>query len=211
MSENESQFLETVGLLALAAVIALVSALITNGRWQKASGFKHNYRWGLFLGRDAMLIAGLLVYHGIARNPLWLILAAVYGPIGFLASERRKWAFITLTVLTFNPIAWGVAFPYVRKRKEGFWSSKDSVQNFFILAMRGTPTQVLHALQGGADVNGRNKDGLTPLECAAGFNTDPEVVRVLVRAGADVLVRSNEGETALGRRNSTPTRRWLLF
>ena len=58
MSENESQFLETVGLLALAAVIALVSATNHRRRWQKASGFKHNYRWGLFLGRDAMLRCG---------------------------------------------------------------------------------------------------------------------------------------------------------
>ncbi len=39
-------------------------------------------------------------------------------------------------------------------------------------------------LDAGADVNARDKDGLTPLMWAALLNQNPEVIRILLDAGA---------------------------
>lgn len=51
-------------------------------------------------------------------------------------------------------------------------------------------------LQKGADVNARNKDGLTPL-IAAADKGHLEVVKFLVEKGADVNAKDNNGRTPL--------------
>ena len=52
----------------------------------------------------------------------------------------------------------------------------------------------------GANVNARSADlGLTPLLVAAGYPNTAEVLRVLVRRGADIKAKDKEGMHALGR------------
>jgi ankyrin repeat protein len=51
-------------------------------------------------------------------------------------------------------------------------------------------------LKKGADVNGKDYSGQTPLHCAAGFGHE-HVVRTLLSAGADVSIKDDEGHTAL--------------
>ena len=58
-------------------------------------------------------------------------------------------------------------------------------------------TDVAKALiEGGADLDTRNKDGSTPLHAAA-FLCYPEIVQALVNKGADKNARNNSGSTAL--------------
>ncbi len=68
--------------------------------------------------------------------------------------------------------------------------------------------EVITALLGaGADVNARDKDGMTPLMFAAVHNPNPEVASTLLAAGADVNARDKDGMTALMFacvRNQTP-------
>ena len=56
---------------------------------------------------------------------------------------------------------------------------------FFDLCDSGTAAQVREALDAGADVNARDEFGATALMHAAGNNEGPEVVAVLLNAGAD--------------------------
>lgn len=70
--------------------------------------------------------------------------------------------------------------------------------DFINLVVRGTTQDVQAALDKGADVNARDRNGLTPLLTAAAYNTNPEVVVVLVEAGADTEARDSvHGSTAL--------------
>ena len=52
-------------------------------------------------------------------------------------------------------------------------------------------------IEEGADVNVKNRYGLTPLMAATYINTTPEVLMVLLEAGADAKAKDNEGKMAL--------------
>jgi ankyrin repeat protein len=69
--------------------------------------------------------------------------------------------------------------------------------DFFELVKTGTPQDVQAAIDMGADPNGRSSNGLTPLMIAAAYNTNPEVIKTLLKAGADLKARDlyNMGAT----------------
>ena len=62
---------------------------------------------------------------------------------------------------------------------------------FIKLCRTGTPEAVAAALRSGADVNARDKRGITALMWAA-CNSNPEVVKVLLEAGANVDARCKD-------------------
>jgi hypothetical protein len=61
----------------------------------------------------AVVGLGLLVDLGIIAL---IICAGLYGILAWFFAQRRRWAWITLTVLSFNPIAWIINAIYLRKR-----------------------------------------------------------------------------------------------
>ena len=67
----------------------------------------------------------------------------------------------------------------------GVASAAVSDPDFIELCKEGSFQQMVYAIKGGANVNARNKSGLTPLMYAAGNNPDPEVLNILLGAGAD--------------------------
>ncbi|MGA2612258.1 MAG: caspase family protein [Spirochaetia bacterium] len=67
--------------------------------------------------------------------------------------------------------------------------------DFFKLARNGSPQEVRAAIDQGADVNAQDKDGMTPLIYAAQYNLNPEVITMLLAAGALVDARNPEGWT----------------
>jgi 6-phosphogluconolactonase (cycloisomerase 2 family)/uncharacterized caspase-like protein len=69
--------------------------------------------------------------------------------------------------------------------------------DFFKLAITGTADEVRTALRSVADINARNKDGWTALMLASRDNQKPEVIALLLKAGADTSARdSRYGRTA---------------
>jgi ankyrin repeat protein len=61
------------------------------------------------------------------------------------------------------------------------------------------PEIIAALIEAGADVNGRDNDGETPLTLAARYSDNPKVVAALIEAGADVNGRDGDGETPLMR------------
>ena len=77
-------------------------------------------------------------------------------------------------------------------------SAAMSDKDFFRLCQKGSLQEIVEAIEGGADVNARTQDHdwATPLMWAL-ENPDPEVITVLVKAGADVNVQDGYGVTPL--------------
>jgi formylglycine-generating enzyme required for sulfatase activity/ankyrin repeat protein len=69
--------------------------------------------------------------------------------------------------------------------------------DIFELAKIGTQQSVQAAINQGADVNVRDKDGLTPLMYAARQNPNHEVTAALLRAGAEINAGDLYGRSAL--------------
>lgn len=59
-----------------------------------------------------------------------------------------------------------------------------------------TPADIRKEIEKGADVNARDKDGVTALVFAAVLES-PEVAKILIQNGADVNARYKDGTTAL--------------
>ena len=55
---------------------------------------------------------------------------------------------------------------------------------------------VLSDTRSSADVEARNEDGWTRLLLAARYNENPEVLQVLLDAGADATAKNGRGKTA---------------
>ncbi len=91
-------------------------------------------------------------------------------------------------------------------------------EGFFFISLFGTKDEIAKAIKAGADVNaGDPKHGGTPpLTLAAGNNTDPGAVKVLLEAGADVnhigknYRRTPLHQAVLFNKNSLPIVKELL-
>jgi ankyrin repeat protein len=69
---------------------------------------------------------------------------------------------------------------------------------FFELCAIGTPKEIVSAVEFGRDINARGtRSDETPLHFAAGYNSDPEAITVLLKAGADTNARTKYGSTPL--------------
>ena len=68
---------------------------------------------------------------------------------------------------------------------------------FLNVCERGSAADVERALDGGADPNSRASNGMTALMMAAGRNSSPQVLSLLLKRGADVNAVANKGITAL--------------
>lgn len=78
--------------------------------------------------------------------------------------------------------------------------AKIPVKDFYLLCLEGSVQDVQKALDAGADPQAGDPEhgGTPPLSMAAGKNQDPDVIRALLKAGADVNhVGKNYGRTAL--------------
>jgi NADPH:quinone reductase-like Zn-dependent oxidoreductase len=103
-------------LLAIAVVAPIAAALALNSRFQRRNPGKRPYRWGYYLSIESLLAGialGIALESGAATA---IACALVYALLAWSFARRRRWAWLALTILTFNPIAWIVNAVYLRKR-----------------------------------------------------------------------------------------------
>lgn len=105
--------------LALAAsvvVAPIVAALALNRRFQRRNPGKRPYRWGYYVAIQALLGGiglGIILESGALVG---IVCGVVYAVLGWFFALRHRWAWITLTLLSLNPVAWVVNLVYLRKR-----------------------------------------------------------------------------------------------
>jgi NADPH:quinone reductase-like Zn-dependent oxidoreductase len=97
-------------------VVPIVLALILNRRFQRRHPGKRPYRWGYYFGIQSFvsgIVLGLMLESGVA--PV-IVCGGIYAILAWLFARRHRWAWVALTVLSFNPVAWIINAIYLRKR-----------------------------------------------------------------------------------------------
>lgn len=118
-----------LGLVALPA--AFISFILEARRKNNASASPLPFTWGYFVGMSGFLIGlycGLVgVFVAVAGEEdrvvsaaVLLFLAAVWGPAGYYAMKRRKWAWVMTTIVSCNPVWWIANTVYGRNRWHEF-------------------------------------------------------------------------------------------
>ena len=101
----------------LAILLApIVLAFLFNRRFRQRNPDKRGYRWGYYfsiMSFIAGIILGLFLEWGTAGV---IVCGFIYALLAWFFAQRHHWAWIALTVLSFNPIAWIINGIYLRKR-----------------------------------------------------------------------------------------------
>jgi NADPH:quinone reductase-like Zn-dependent oxidoreductase len=116
-------FATFVAVVAAVVVVPIAAALALNRRFQRRNPGKRPYRWGYW-------VSALSVLGGIALGVVLdagavaaVACGAAYALLAWSFARRRRWAWVALTALTFNPFAWAVNAVYLRKR----WTEDSAV------------------------------------------------------------------------------------
>jgi NADPH:quinone reductase-like Zn-dependent oxidoreductase len=91
-------------------------AFALNRRFRRDNPEKRSYRWGYYfslISFAAVVGLGLLLDLGIIAL---VVCGLIYGFLAWFFIQRRPWAWIALTILSFNPIAWIINAIYLGRR-----------------------------------------------------------------------------------------------
>jgi NADPH:quinone reductase-like Zn-dependent oxidoreductase len=110
-----------VPLVALIGPIVIAFAL--NRRFRRDNPEKRSYRWGYYFSvMSFVAVVGLALLLDLGIVAL-IVCGLIYGVLAWFFAQRRPWAWIALTILSFNPIAWIINAVYLRKR----WSEEPAL------------------------------------------------------------------------------------
>ena len=111
--------LVALGLIAVplaVLIVPIVAAFVLNRRFRERNPEKKSYRWGYYFSMMSF-VAGLLLGRFLDFGLTGVIICGLlYGVLAWFFAQRRRWAWITLTILSFNPIAWIINAIYLMKR-----------------------------------------------------------------------------------------------
>ncbi|HSP45910.1 MAG TPA: hypothetical protein VLO30_07955, partial [Chthoniobacterales bacterium] len=85
-------------------------------RFKRRHPEARGFRWGYYFSIMAFiggLVIGLFLEAGATGV---IVCALLYAVLAWFFAQRRRWAWIALTVLSFNPIAWIINAIYLWKR-----------------------------------------------------------------------------------------------
>ena len=102
--------------LAGALVVPVLAALALNRGFRRRNPGNRPYRWGYYFGLMS-IVFGLLLGMMLESGAIAVIACgAAYAVLAWFFARRHRWAWIMLTVLSLNPIAWIINAVYLRKR-----------------------------------------------------------------------------------------------
>jgi NADPH:quinone reductase-like Zn-dependent oxidoreductase len=118
-SAGSSSTLVALGLVGVplaALILPIIAAFVLNRRFRERNPEKRPYRWGYYFSMMAF-IGGLLLGRFLDFGLTGVIVCGLlYGLMAWFFAQRHHWAWIALTILSFNPIAWIINAIYLRKR-----------------------------------------------------------------------------------------------
>lgn len=97
-------------------IVPIVAAFALNRQFRRRNPGKRPFRWGYYfsiLSFVGGLGLGVMLEWGVSTV---IICGIIYAVIAWFFAQRHRWAWITLTIFSFNPVAWIINFIYLRKR-----------------------------------------------------------------------------------------------
>jgi len=108
--------LALIGIPLAVLIVPVVLAFVLDRRFRRRNPEYRPYRWGYYFSIMS-LIGGLALGAFLEFGTVGLIVCAgIYAVLAWFFARRHRWAWIALTVLSFNPIAWIINFFYFRRR-----------------------------------------------------------------------------------------------
>ena len=107
---------ELIGLIIGVTIVPIVAAFALNRRFQRRNPGKKPYRWGYYFSIMSIiggLGLGLMLEFGVSAV---IVCGAIYAVLAWFFAQRHYWAWITLTIVSFNPIVWIINSIYLWKR-----------------------------------------------------------------------------------------------
>jgi len=97
-------------------IVPIVVAFALNRRFQRRNPGKRAYRWGYYFSMMSF-IAGIVLGIALESGVSAAILCGVaYAALAWFTARRHRWAWIVLTIVSFNPVAWIINGVYFRNR-----------------------------------------------------------------------------------------------
>lgn len=105
-----------IAIIIGATIVPIILAFVLNRHFQQRNPETRPYRWGYYFSMMSV-IAGLGIGIALEAGIFAVIVGGViYAILAWFFAQRRHWAWIALTIFSFNPIAWIINTIYFRKR-----------------------------------------------------------------------------------------------
>ncbi len=97
-------------------ILPIIAAFALNRGFKRHDPNKKGYRWGYYFSIMSF-IGGLILGAFLEAGAVGMILTGlIYGGLAWFFARRQRWAWIALTILSLNPIAWIINAIYLRRR-----------------------------------------------------------------------------------------------
>jgi hypothetical protein len=107
---------EFVAFLFSMLIVPIIIALGLNRRFKRRNPEKRSYRWGYYFSIMSFIAVLGLSYLLFESVTAVIGFALLYAVLAWFFARRCHWAWVALTILSFNPIAWIINAIYLRKR-----------------------------------------------------------------------------------------------
>ena len=107
---------EFIAVVIGVTIVPIIVAFALNRRFQQRSPGKRPYRWGYYFGILSFIGAiGLANVFGSGVSAV-IVCGLIYAILAWFFAQRHHWAWVTLTIFSFNPVAWIINSIYLWKR-----------------------------------------------------------------------------------------------
>jgi len=97
-------------------IVPIIAAFVLNRRFKRRHPEARGFRWGYYFSIMSF-IAGLVIGLFMEAGATGVIICGlIYALLAWFFAQRHHWAWIVLTILSFNPIAWIINAIYLWKR-----------------------------------------------------------------------------------------------
>jgi NADPH:quinone reductase-like Zn-dependent oxidoreductase len=102
--------------LVLTLGLPIFVAWALHRRFRRHHPAKRPYRWGYYFSVQSFVVAIALGVVSGSGAIAFMGFAVLYGALAWFFAQRKHWAWVTLTLFSFNPVVWVINLVYLRKR-----------------------------------------------------------------------------------------------